>query len=68
MGPTEILILVLVVVLLFGASRLPQVARGLGQSVKEFKKATRDEPGLPEKPSPEKPRPETSGEAPEDRG
>ena len=42
MGPTELLIILLLVVLLFGASRLPDLARSLGDSMKEFKKATRE--------------------------
>jgi sec-independent protein translocase protein TatA len=42
LGPTELLIIVGIIVLLFGASRLPQLARSLGDSMKEFKKATRE--------------------------
>ena len=37
-GP-DLLILLVIVLVLFGAKRLPQLARGLGQSVNEFKKA-----------------------------
>jgi sec-independent protein translocase protein TatA len=37
-GWTEILIILLVILLLFGAKRLPELARALGQSLKEFKK------------------------------
>ncbi|MFP4673912.1 MAG: twin-arginine translocase TatA/TatE family subunit [Opitutales bacterium] len=40
-GP-EILLIALVVLLLFGAKRLPELFRSLGQSLKEFKKATSD--------------------------
>lgn len=36
-GPTEMLIFLLVVLLLFGASRLPKLARSMGQASKEFK-------------------------------
>jgi sec-independent protein translocase protein TatA len=42
LGPTELLIILGVIVLLFGATRLPQLARSLGDSMKEFKKATRE--------------------------
>jgi sec-independent protein translocase protein TatA len=42
LGPTELLIIVLLVVLLFGASRLPQLARSLGDSMKEFKKVAKE--------------------------
>ncbi len=36
-GPPEIIIVLLVVLLLFGASRIPKLARSLGQASKEFK-------------------------------
>lgn len=36
LGPVEIGLIVLLVILLFGASRIPKIARGLGQSTKEF--------------------------------
>lgn len=38
LGVQELLIILLIVVVLFGASKLPQLARGLGQSAKEFRK------------------------------
>jgi len=37
---SEIFIVILVVVLLFGANKIPELARGLGKGIKEFKKAT----------------------------
>jgi len=43
-GPTEIIIIVLVIVLLFGGRKIPELMKGLGQGMKEFKKATKDEP------------------------
>ena len=43
MGGWEILLILAVVILLFGARKLPELARGLGQGVKEFKKATRND-------------------------
>ncbi len=39
----EILVLVLLVLLLFGAKKLPELARGLGQGIKEFKKSTKED-------------------------
>ncbi len=42
-GPTEIIIIVLIVVLLFGGRKIPELMRGIGQGMKEFKKATKDE-------------------------
>ena len=41
-GAQEWLIIILIVLLLFGASKLPEVARNLGKSVAEFKKAQRE--------------------------
>lgn len=42
-GSQELLLILLVLLLLFGGSKLPSLARGLGQSVKEFKKASRED-------------------------
>lgn len=39
-GYSEWIVIVLVILLLFGAKRLPELARGLGKSIREFKKAT----------------------------
>ncbi len=38
-GPAEWMFIMVIVVLLFGAKKLPELARGLGQSLGEFKKA-----------------------------
>lgn len=42
-GGPELLLILLIVLLLFGGAKLPSLARGLGQSIREFKKATNDE-------------------------
>lgn len=42
LGTTEILIIGAVIVLLFGGNKLPEIARGLGESQKEFKKAKKE--------------------------
>jgi sec-independent protein translocase protein TatA len=39
-GP-ELLVIILVVLLLFGAKKLPELAQGLGKGIREFKKAAR---------------------------
>ena len=41
-GGWEMVLIVAVVLILFGAKKLPELAKGLGQGIKEFKKATRD--------------------------
>jgi sec-independent protein translocase protein TatA len=45
MGWTEWLLVILVLMLFFGASKLPQLARSLGSSVNEFKRGLKDEGG-----------------------
>jgi len=40
LGATEILLILLVVVLLFGGKKIPELMKGIGQGMKEFKKAS----------------------------
>jgi len=40
LGPWEIGLIILVIIILFGGKKLPELARGLGLGLKEFKKAT----------------------------
>ena len=53
LGSQELLVILVIVMVLFGANRLPQLARSLGSSLKEFKKgldsAQAEEPQRPEK-------------------
>ena len=39
LGPWEILLILIVILILFGARRLPELARGLGQGINEFRDA-----------------------------
>jgi len=41
-GATELIIILLAVLVLFGANQIPKFARNLGQGMKEFKKAARE--------------------------
>jgi len=41
-GPWQIVIIVALALLFFGGKKIPELMKGLGQGVKEFKKATRD--------------------------
>ncbi|HXF56086.1 MAG TPA: twin-arginine translocase TatA/TatE family subunit [Actinomycetota bacterium] len=43
-GPTELLILLGIVLLLFGARKLPELARSMGSSLREFRKGMHEEP------------------------
>ncbi len=42
LGPTELLIILLIVLLLFGGAKLPKLARSLGEASREFKKGVDD--------------------------
>ena len=43
LGGTELVLILLIILLLFGGTKLPSLARGLGLSIKEFKKAARED-------------------------
>ena len=53
LGGPELIVIFLIIMLLFGGAKLPGLAKGLGQSIKEFKKAAKDDE--PEKPAETKP-------------
>lgn len=42
LGGGEIILILAVILIMFGAKKLPELAKGLGQGIKEFKKATSD--------------------------
>jgi sec-independent protein translocase protein TatA len=42
LGTTEIILIVLVIVIFFGAKKIPELAQGLGKGIREFKKAARE--------------------------
>jgi sec-independent protein translocase protein TatA len=41
-GTQELIIILIIVLLLFGAKRIPEIARSMGHGIREFKKATRE--------------------------
>jgi len=43
LGGMELFVILIIILLLFGGAKLPALAKGLGQSIKEFKKAAKDE-------------------------
>jgi len=49
LGPTELIVILVILLLLFGGSKLPSLAKGLGQSIREFKNAAKDEPASEKK-------------------
>ena len=44
LGPTELLIILAIVLLVFGSARLPKLARSLGEAAHEFRRGTHHEP------------------------
>ena len=42
LGPTEIILIILALLLLFGGRKIPELMKGLGTGMKEFKKAKED--------------------------
>ncbi len=46
-GGWELIVIILIVVLLFGGRKIPELMKGLGQGMKEFKKARNEEDGSP---------------------
>jgi sec-independent protein translocase protein TatA len=53
-GATELIVVLIIVLLLFGANKIPQLATGLGQGIRNFKRGLKDDddkdrPRLPEK-------------------
>lgn len=58
LGMPELLVVLVIVVVLFGASRLPELGKGIGQAIKNFKKATNEPDEIdvtPKKPVEESP-------------
>jgi sec-independent protein translocase protein TatA len=55
LGPTELIIILVIVLVLFGSTRLPKLARSMGQASKEFKKGVNegDKPTDEDKPEKE---------------
>ena len=43
LGMPELIIILVIIVIIFGASKLPEIGSGLGKGIKNFKKATTDE-------------------------
>ncbi len=50
LGAPELVIILIILLVLFGGAKLPSLAKGLGQSIKEFKKASKDEPEASKEP------------------
>jgi sec-independent protein translocase protein TatA len=43
LGIPELIVIVFLIILIFGASRLPEIGRGIGKGIRNFKDATRED-------------------------
>lgn len=64
LGATELIIILVIVVILFGATRLPEIGRGIGEAIKNFKKSTSESPEIDVTPEG---KPEGTGEGKENK-
>lgn len=49
LGPTELIIILLIVLIIFGAKKLPEIGSGLGKGITNFKKAMKDQEQIEDK-------------------
>lgn len=61
MGMGELIIVLIVVLLVFGANKIPQLGDGLGKAIRSFKKGMNEDPAVDV--TPKKPAPPASGES-----
>jgi len=54
LGIPELLIILVIVVVIFGATRLPQLGKGLGEGIRNFKSATKQPPEIDVTPDPKR--------------
>jgi len=47
-GPSELMWIAVILIVLFGARKLPELARSMGSSITQFKKGLKEDPELPE--------------------
>lgn len=53
-GPQEVIVILVIVLLLFGGKKIPELMKGLGKGMKEFKEASKGETETESKPNQEK--------------
>jgi sec-independent protein translocase protein TatA len=47
LGLPELLVILAIVIIIFGANRLPEIGRGIGSAIRNFKESTKDHPDTP---------------------
>lgn len=52
LGPSELVVILLLVVLIFGATKIPQLGRGLGEGISNFKRGLREGNNQPDETPP----------------
>ena len=62
-GMPELIIILIIILIIFGAGKLPEIGSGIGKGIKNFKKATQDQKKQPD----EIPPPEENNNQPEDK-
>jgi sec-independent protein translocase protein TatA len=62
LGPTELIVLLVVILVVFGAGKLPDIATGLGKGLRDFKNVMKE----PEEPDTEEPPKAPPGKKPKD--
>ncbi len=60
LGPTELLIILGVVLLIFGPSRLPEIGRAIGRGIREFRSAAQEIEDIDQDPQTKEGKPESS--------
>jgi sec-independent protein translocase protein TatA len=50
-GPQELILILIIVVIVFGAKRIPEIMQGLGKGIREFKKSVEGDEPSPQAPS-----------------
>ncbi len=53
-GPTELLLILAILLVIFGGRKIPEIARGLGEGIRNFKESMRSEKPASDKPAEEK--------------
>ncbi len=64
MGMGELIIVLIVVILIFGAGKIPQLGDGLGKAIRNFKKSVSEDPAIDVTPTKAPPPPPAGGEPP----
>lgn len=62
LGVTELAIILIIVVVLFGAKRLPEIGKGIGEAIRNFKKSTTEPPEIDVTPEQKKDQPDETRE------